>query len=313
MIFDVHYHYMRIPDDEGAARAMAQRLLKDGERAGIRKTVDEVLPVFRDIMNDMDCAKLISRMDENGTDVTAICTVDNVEMGFDEARIMRYNQLCAQAAAGQPGRLIALASIDPRRPRAPVLFRRTIEEFGMRGLKWHPDDGYYPNSPEAYAVLKVAAELGVPLLTHCSPLPASRAKYALPIHLDDVALDFPALQIIAAHMGNMWWRDWLSIAQYKANLSGDLAMWQMLAMKNPHLFRRYLREILDILGPDQVLFATDAPVFEAHMTSGDWIAFIQCLVGTGDDGLTFTQEEVDAILGGNAARIFGLEEASAGK
>ena len=178
----------------------------------------------------------------------------------------------------------------------------------MNGLKWHPDDGYYPNSPEAYAVLEVASELGVPLLTHCSPLPRSRAKYAMPIYLDDIALDFPNLEIIAAHMGHIWWHDWAALAQYKRNISGDLAMWQLMAVSKPVLFRRYLREILDILGPEQVIFASDGPVFEPLVSNREWVAIIKGLTTRGADGLSFTEEEVDAVLGGNAARIFRLKQ-----
>jgi len=215
---------MRLPADENAARAMVERLLLDAERAGIKKSVDEAMPLYRDFMDDIECDKLIERMDESGIDITIINVVDNVDFGFDNERIMRINKYCANAAAKHPGRLIALAGIDPRRQDAPALFGKCIEEFNMKGLKWHPDDGYYPNSIEAYAVLEVANELNVPLLTHCSPLPGSRAKYAHPIHLDDIALDFPNIDIIAAHMGNMWWRDWAALAQYKKNISGDLAM-----------------------------------------------------------------------------------------
>ena len=136
----------------------------------------------------------------------------NIDLGLDNDGVMRINEDCARAAAKHPGRLIALAGIDPRRPDAPALFRRCIKEFNMRGLKWHPDNGYYPNSKEAYAVLEVANELNVPLLTHCGPLANSRAKYAHPIHLDDVAVDFPNIDIIAAHMGFVWWRDWAALA-----------------------------------------------------------------------------------------------------
>lgn len=306
MIIDVHYHFMRLPADETAARNMTEGLLLDGERAGVKKSVEEVLPIYQDITNDMDCNKLVRRMDESGIDITAICVVDNVDVGFSNEQIMRYNERCATAAAGHPGRLVALAGIDPRRPEAPSLFRQCIEDYNMKGLKWHPDNGYYPNSPEAYDVLEIANELEVPLLTHCSPLPRSRAKYAMPIHLDDIALDFPKVDIIAAHMGYMWWRDWASLAQYKKNINGDMAMWQLLAVSKPHLFRRYLREILDILGLEQVLFATDGPVFEAHVPNKDYVNMLKNLVTEGDDGISFTKEEIDAILGGNAARIFKL-------
>lgn len=307
MIIDVHYHFMRLPANEDTARTMIEGLLRDGERAGIKKSVEETLPIYRDIMDDMECDKLVKRMDENGIDVTAVIIVDNVDFGFDNERIMRINEYCAKAVAKHPGRLISMAGIDPRRPDAPALFRRCIEEFGMKGLKWHPDDGYYPNSEEAYAVLEVANEFSVPLLTHCSPLPGSRAKYAQPIYLDDIAIDFPNIDVIAAHMGNMWWHDWAALAQYKKNICGDLAMWQLFAMSRPGLFRRYLREILDIVGPDQVLFATDGPVFEPHISNGHWVKLIRALSIESTDGIRFSDDEINAILGGNAARIFKLE------
>jgi len=306
LIIDVHYHYMRLPASDDIARNMASSLLLDAERAGVKKSLEDVLPAYRDLMDDPECDKLVRRMDENGIDVTAICVVDNVDFGIDNDRVLRINDYCAKAAAKHRGRLISLAGIDPRRPEAPALFRKCIEEFGMNGLKWHPDNGYYPNSPEAYAVLEVANELGMPLLTHCSPLPRSRAKYAMPIYLDDIALDFPSIEIIAAHMGHIWWHDWAALAKYKSNITGDLAMWQLMYVSKPGLFRRYLREILDILGPEQVLFASDGPVFEPIVSNQDWVGIIKDLTTRGADGIIFTEEEVDAILGGNAARIFGL-------
>ncbi len=306
MIIDVHYHFMRLPTNENIAKNMVSGLLEDAERAGIKKSMDEVMPLYRDYMDDIECDKLVERMDESGIDVTAVCMVDNVDVGLDNERIMRANEYCAKAAVKHPGRIITLAGIDPRRPDAPALFRRCIEDFGMKGLKWHPDNGYYPNSEEAYAVLEVANELGVPLLTHTGPLANSRAKYAHPIHLDDIALDFPNIDIIAAHMGDIWWRDWAALAKYKRSICGDLAMWQLTAVSKPRLFRRYLREILDILGPSQVLFASDGPVFEPHVSNRRWVGIIRGLTTEGTDGIKFSNEEVEAILGGNAARVFKL-------
>jgi len=306
LIIDVHYHFMRLPADDKTARNMMQEMLLGAERAGIKKSLDEVMPIYRDYMNDPECDKLVKRMDESGVNITVINVVDNINFGFDNERIMRINGYCAKAAAKHPGRIIALAGIDPRRPDAPGLFHECIEKLDMKGLKWHPDDGYYPNSEESYAVLKVANEFGVPLLTHCSPLPTSRAKYAHPIHLDDIAIDFPNIPIIAAHMGNIWWRDWAALAQYKKNICGDLAMWDLMAESRPNLFRRYLREILDIVGPDQVLFATDGPIHEPHVPKRRWVEIIEALTTKGADGIRFSDEEVRAILGGNASRIFKL-------
>jgi hypothetical protein len=305
MIVETHYHYIRL------AAAPSDNLInswyRDGERAGTKVSKEIYCRQIGDLVVDPDCDKLVKRMATDNIDVTAICYVDNVGYGSGNDRVMESNQFCAQAAAKHPGKLIALAGIDPRRPNGPLLLRRCFTEFGMKGLKWHPDDGYYPNSPEAYELLKVLDEFGYPLLTHCSPLPGSRAKFAQPIHLDDVARDFPNLNIIAAHMGNLWWHDWLAIAQYKRNLHGDMAMWQVMAAEKPALFRRYLREIVDNIGPYQTVWATDGPLFEPLVSNKKYIDIMKSLTTRGSDGIVFSQEEVDAMLGGNAARIFKLK------
>jgi len=306
VIIDVHYHFVRLPADEGMARNMLEGLLSGAERLGMKKSLDEVMPLYRDYMDDTQCDKLVKRMDASGINITVINVVDNIDFGLDNERVMHINRYCSKAAAKHPGRIIALAGIDPRRPDAPALFRQCIEEFSMKGLKWHPDDGYYPNSEESYAVLEVANEFGLPLLTHCSPLPTSRAKYAHPIHLDDITIDFPNIDIIAAHMGYMWWRDWAALAQFKKNIYGDLAMWDLMAESRPKIFRRYLREILDMVGPDQVLFASDGPMHEPHVSKQRWVEIIKALSTDSADGIKFSDEEVEAILGGNAARVFKL-------
>jgi len=307
MIIDTHYHYWRLPTDENTARGIVAGLLEDTARNGINGNVDEVLPVVRDLMNDPECDKLVRRMDADGIGTTVLLVMDNADIpGFTSDRLLRVNESCARAAAKHSGRLIALAGIDPRRPDAPALFRRCLTDFKMSGLKWHPDNGFYPNSKEAYAVLEVAAEFKVPLVTHCGLLARSRAKYTHPLHLDDVALDFPSVPIIAAHMGHGWWHEWLAVAQYKSNVYGDLSMWQLMAVSKPALFRRYLREILDVLGPERVLFATDGPVYEPLVSNRLWIGILRGLTQRGDDGIVFTQQEIDAMLGGNAAMVFGV-------
>ena len=306
MIIDVHYHFLRLPADEGMAKNMLEELLVSTERLGMKKSLDEVMPLYRDYMDDTQCDKLVKRMDASGVNITVINVVDNINFGLDNERTMNINRYCSKAAAKHPGRIIALAGIDPRRPDAPALFRQCIEEFSMKGLKWHPDDGYYPNSEESYAVLEVANEFGLPLLTHCSPLPTSRAKYAHPIHLDDITIDFPNIDIIAAHMGYMWWHEWAALAQFKKNIYGDLAMWDLMAESRPNIFRRYLREILDIVGADQVLFASDGPIHEPHVSKQRWVEIIKALSTDSADGIKFSDEEVEAILGGNAARVFKL-------
>jgi predicted TIM-barrel fold metal-dependent hydrolase len=189
-----------------------------------------------------------------------------------------------------------------------------MEQYGMRGLKWHPDVGYSPVSPEAYGVLKVLEKLDGVLMTHtgqntnASSLPPIRKRndFVDPTLLDDIVQDFPGIKVIASHMGRWNWRDWASIAEFRRNLYGDLAMWQIIAAANYNLFCRELRDILDIAGVDSVLFGTDGPGFDAMVPNDRFIQMLRDLPNKAPSGLKFTKEEVDGILGENARKVYNL-------
>ncbi|MBI2958604.1 MAG: amidohydrolase family protein [Chloroflexi bacterium] len=249
--------------------------------------------------------KLLARMAEDGIDVTVMVHTDNVDLGLNDEQMLSLNRTCADIAAGSHRRIIPLAGVDPRREKAPELLRRCVEDYGMKGLKWHPDHGYYPNSKEAYAVLRVAQGLGIPLLIHTGQM-TKRAKFAQPIFLDDVLQDFPGVKVIAAHMGRADWRGWAAMAQFRRNLYGDTAMWQQLAVVNYERFCGSLREILDTAGSDSVLFGSDGPGFPSLVPNRRFIQILRDLPQKAPPGTRFTSEEVDGILGANAQKVFGL-------
>jgi predicted TIM-barrel fold metal-dependent hydrolase len=203
---------------------------------------------------------------------------------------------------------MALAGVDPRRQNAPALLKQAFEEFGMRGLKYHADYGYDPSGPASYRLLEIVQANDGVLLTHTGPLPPpSRAKYADPSLLADIGVDFPDLKVIAAHMGMVNWRPWAALASQQPNLYGDLAMWDAYAFGRYELFCRDLRDLIDYVGIEKVLFATDDPIAQVVRNTREWIALIKELPENAPSGIRFTQEEVYAILGGNAISLLGLK------
>src|SRR4029079_5828605 len=84
-----------------------------------------------------------------------------------------------------------------------------IADHGVRGFKFHPNvQAFFPNDRMAYPLYEVIAEAGLPALFHTgqsgvgSGLPGGggvRLKYSNPMHVDDVAVDFPELKIVLAH------------------------------------------------------------------------------------------------------------------
>jgi predicted TIM-barrel fold metal-dependent hydrolase len=300
MIIDVHCHYSQSPVQN------APFINTIGKMWGIEKPIGDILHHLSKYEGDTHYHKLVEDMDRSGVNVSVLFFADNIDEGENDEQVLKLNEHLADIEQKHPKRIISFASIDPRRLEAPDLFRTCIEDYRLRGLKWHPTMGYYPNSPEAYRVLEVAEKLDVPLLTHTGPLLGMRSKHSHPIHLDDVGLDFPKLRIIAAHMGDTWWRDWVATAKYNKNIFGDLSMWQLMAVRDLGRFRRILREIIDDVGMEQVLFASDAPYFESHVSNRKWVDILRALPDDSSDGIEFTVKEVEAILGGNATKLLNL-------
>src|SRR6516164_1818519 len=104
----------------------------------------------------------------------------------------------------------AAASIDPHKGKMGVREARDLIEAGViKGFKFHPTvQGFFPNDRMAYGLYEVIAEHKMPAIFHSghsgsgTGMPGGgglRLKYSNPIHIDDVAVDFPDMTIIIAH------------------------------------------------------------------------------------------------------------------
>jgi len=309
MIIDTHYHMiLEVSAPDLAKGDTVMQILRLTRKIGKKIPVEEIVKRAAERWPDPDGEKLIASMEEAGVDFTCICHFDALPLGLTPEMVQSQNRIVGGIAQRYPGRVMALAGIDPRRPEAPDMLRQCLEEFGMGGLKYHPDHGYDPSGPESYKVLEVLQENNGVLLSHTGSLgPPSRPKFAAPMLLSDLALDFPDLKVIAAHMGAAEWRTWAMLAAHQPNLYGDLAMWDEIAFGDYELFCRELRDLLDYSDVSKVLFGTDSPIFSIIIPIKDWIQLIKDLPNNAPEGITFREEEVSAILGGNAAVLLGLE------
>jgi predicted TIM-barrel fold metal-dependent hydrolase len=209
------------------------------------------------------------------------------------------NEEVAEAAAANADVLIPFASIDPFRGRAGVKqARRLVEEYGVKGFKFHPSvQGFFPNDRFAYELYAIIEELGAIALFHTGQtgigagVPGGggiRLKYSNPLYIDDVAADFPHLQIILAHPSFPWQDEALAVATHKPGVHIDLSGW------SPKYFPPQLVQYANTLLQDKVLFGSDFPL----LTPDRWLADFE--------KLPIKDEVRPKILKANAARLLGL-------
>ncbi|MFX1258195.1 MAG: amidohydrolase family protein [Promethearchaeota archaeon] len=310
MIIDAHCHIIDkdwCPDTfwTGIARSIAPTIKI---KRGFELTPEQIIDKIFSRMMDPTGEKLIKEMDKAEIDMAVLCVVD-FGVIFENAKVSieEQNQIHAEFQNKYPKRILAFASVDPNRPNAEKILRSCFEDLKMRGLKLHPATGFYPNSKETYKLLDIAKEFKKPVLCHTGQavLPF-RSKYCDPIYLDDVCIDYPDLWIQAAHMGFGWRHELFHMGSTRPNLIVDFSGWQVLAEENYVEFCSSLRLCLDEFTKERVLWGTDNPYLRGALSDKKWINMIKRLPTKAPEGIKFTQEEVDLMLGGNAQRIFGI-------
>jgi len=308
MLIDAHYHLVAQEwYPEGWWQTVAYMYVNGMKALGMEMPADVVRETMIPSLWDPEGEALIADMEANGIDKTVLLPMDYwILYGEPKASLEVQLKAYSDLQRKYPDKIIAFATVDPRRPDAVDQLDRAISEWGLKGLNLYPQTGFYVNDPSTYRVLEKAAELRLPVTCHTGQLGAAplRGKYGDPIHLDDVVQDFPDLKITAGHMAFGWHEQLFYLAGLRYNLATDVSAWQDVARANFRKFCEVLRQALDRLGPDRVLFGTDNPFVAALMSTKDYAELIRGLPQNAPEGIAFTDAEVTAILGENAAKLY---------
>jgi hypothetical protein len=185
------------------------------------------LDLISEVMQNPD--RFVKLLDECGVEKAGLVNYVSPDvMGFSE----EVNDFSAQYAKRHPDRLFPYGSVHPRFCQDPAAEMDRIINLGIKAIKVHPPHQLiYPNEYlsglEGQATIYAKAqEYGVPVMIHTgtSIFPKARNKFGDPIYVDDVAVDFPRLKIIIAHVGRpLWMETCLFLARRHANVYLDVS------------------------------------------------------------------------------------------
>lgn len=217
MIVDCHTHIMWYPDHlsrEYAEEALASKLVKLKRSGGQAHA------------GTLDLHSYDSTPE---THWQASAPADRVVVFGMQARASGMwvpNELIAEYVRTHPDKLEGWASVDPTDPGCVEQLEYCVRALGLRGLKLGPVYQHFDPQDRAHRPLFTKCQqLGIPIMWHQGTTFPSRArlKWGLPLQLEDVAMEFPDLRMIIAHLGHPWEVDTVVLIRKCPNVYADIS------------------------------------------------------------------------------------------
>ncbi len=251
--------------------------------------------------------EIVEEMDGAGVDRSVLFVADfAARLGEPPLSIEEENRLIVEAHRRYPERITAYYGIDPRRPGAADSFERAIKEWGVTGIKFHPTVGFFPHDRLCYPIYELCVSHGLPVLFHSGPAfhPKLYSRFTHPLEYDQVAADFPNLTMIMGHAGGEWWHDCIAVAHGHPNMVLELSEWQVILRDTPQEALHAIDRMRNALGIERLVWGTDFPGIRRRISLKESMEVFQRLPSLGaEHGYTFSDADVEAVLGGNAQRI----------
>lgn len=174
-------------------------------------------------------------------------------------------------------------------------------------MKLYPPTQRFSASDRAvYPVYEAAAEQGLAVLFHfgITIAPIYDLRYANPLELSAAANDFPEVTFVIAHCGAGFLREALFLAYHTENIWVDTSgtnNWRDFTPGPPSL-ELVFRDLLRTYGARRVMFGTDSGMpqeYRVAILTEQRETFAR---------IGLSKDDREAIFGGNARRLFRLED-----
>lgn len=235
-------------------------------------------------------------MDENGVDYALVLSSYKV----NEDRPSADDIL---EVAGDDPKIGVVAGVSYNNYRAADLahLRILLRTRRIKALKLYPGyEPFYVHDARLRVVYELAAEFGVPVMIHTGDTydPKGKVKYAHPLEVDEVAVDFREVTFVICHLGNPWVTDAMEVLYKNDNVVADVSGFTLKHFEER--FEAYMlsqvREVIAFAGDrSKLLFGTDWPICDM----GSYIRFV--------NKLELSPQEAEQIFWRNSVRVFNLD------
>lgn len=219
----------------------------------------------------------------------------------DSVGIEGNDQITADAVAKYSDKFVGFAYVDPRRSDYMDLLHHAIEDLGLKGVKFGPIyNGVALSDPRLEPVYDYLQKKNIPLTMHMGTTFARQAPVDMgrPIYVEPVALKYPDLTMVLAHMGHPWYEEAIIVARKQPNVYLD----QSALFYRPWQYYNMLVLSQEYKITNKIFFGTDFPFAKVDESVDGLININAMLEGTKLPRVS--QETIDKILCSNPLEVW---------
>ena len=281
MIIDIHSHFWNFPGD------FTENFIRqaEGARAGAKVDLSVDYEKYRATAPD----DMISAVFGGKAKLAGIW-VDDTDV--------------ASYVAQDSGRLFGFLSVDPTQPRWEEELRFGHQELGMKGVKLLPMyAGFCVDEERLTPLWEYCNENGLPVLMHTGTTFIAQAplECTLPRTIEPVAVKYPDLKLILAHLGHPYEGECVVTIRKHPNVYADVSALHY----RPFQLYQSLMLVQEYGVWNKLLFGTDFP-FTTVNDSADGIRHLNdMLEGTALPRLDL--DEIESMIHRDALNLLGIE------
>ena len=157
-----------------------------------------------------------------------------------------------------PDRLVFFTSVDPSEADYMKELERTHCDLGAKGIKLGPVyQGVHPKDDRYRRIYSYAQKHGLPIIIHMATTFTCEfpLDYARPLYMDEIALEYPDLKIVLAHLGHPWCDEAIAVIRRQPNVYADISA----LYYRPWQFYNAMQLLVEYGTCEKVFFGSDFP------------------------------------------------------
>jgi uncharacterized protein len=242
----------------------------------------DVLPLYHQQLSRVRSGEMAPKADAD-TLAAEMAHVDKAivfALGYgDSIGIESCDETTAAAVAKYPDKFVGFAYVDPRRPDYMDRLVHGIEDLRLKGVKFGPIYNGVPLwDKRLEPVYEYLQKHNLPLTMHMGTTFARNAPVDLgrAIHVEPVALKYPDLTMILAHMGHPWYEDAIVVSRKQPNVFLEVSALHY----RPWQYYNILMCAQEYRIIDKIFFGTDFPFARVDESVTGLLAINDQLEGT---------------------------------